>query len=141
MVLWSVLRPLLWERYFENGFMNTAHLQRFLIEVQKQERATAAEAQAIIDGLKHLNIFHRGGLYLDGFFKYLFSDANLLLSPSLGVHHVCIEMLRTLKQKAGCCFGNCVVVILLTVAVAFRRSVAGLDLSSAARMSLLLLHL
>ncbi|XP_054788815.1 phosphoinositide phospholipase C 2-like isoform X2 [Prosopis cineraria] len=79
----------LFEQYSENGFMNAAHLQRFLIEVQKQEKATEGEAQDIIDSLQHLNIFHRAGLHLDGFFKYLFSDANLPLSPSLGLSSDC----------------------------------------------------
>ncbi|XP_028792784.1 phosphoinositide phospholipase C 2 [Neltuma alba] len=77
----------LFEQYSDNGSMNAAHLQRFLIEVQKQEKATEGDAQTIIDGLKHLNIFHRGGLHLDGFFEYLFSDANQPLLPSQGVHH------------------------------------------------------
>ncbi|XP_028803760.1 phosphoinositide phospholipase C 2 [Neltuma alba] len=77
----------LFDLYSENGCMTATHLQRFLIEVQKEEKVTEDEAQAIIDGLKHLNIFHRRGLALDGFFKYLFSDQNPPLSPSLGVHH------------------------------------------------------
>lgn len=76
----------LFDDYSENGIMATAHLQRFLIEVQKEEKATEEEAQAIIDGLKHLNIFHHWrGLNLESFFKYLFSDNNSPLSPSLGV--------------------------------------------------------
>ncbi|KAI9073508.1 hypothetical protein K1719_044547 [Acacia pycnantha] len=77
----------LFDRYSENGFMTAAHLQRFLIDVQKEDKATEDDAHAIIDGLKHLNIFHRRGLPLDGFFKYLFSDQNQPLSPSLGIHH------------------------------------------------------
>ncbi|KAI4306461.1 hypothetical protein L6164_029737 [Bauhinia variegata] len=79
----------LFEKYSENGFMGAAQLQRFLIEVQKQGKATEEEAQAIIDGLKHLTIFHRRGsaLNLDGFFKYLFNDNNPPLIPSTGVHH------------------------------------------------------
>ncbi|XP_054797408.1 LOW QUALITY PROTEIN: phosphoinositide phospholipase C 2-like [Prosopis cineraria] len=77
----------LFDHYSENGFMTAAHLQRFLIEVQKEEKATEDEAQAIIDGLKHMISFHRRVLALDGFFKYLFSDQNQPLSPSLGVHH------------------------------------------------------
>ena len=75
----------LFDRYSENGFMTANHLLRFLIEVQKQDEATQEEAQAIIDGLKHLNIFHRKGLNLESFFKYLFSDHNPPLSPNLGV--------------------------------------------------------
>ncbi|KAL6977471.1 1-phosphatidylinositol phosphodiesterase [Sarracenia purpurea var. burkii] len=80
----------LFDRYSENGFMDVERLRRFLIEVQKEENATVGDAQAIIDGLrdpKRLNLFHHKGLQLDGFFKFLFGDANPPLSPSIGVHH------------------------------------------------------
>ncbi|KAL1348289.1 hypothetical protein HN51_024268 [Arachis hypogaea] len=68
----------------DNELMTASHLQKFMVEVQCQQNATEEEAQAIIDSLKH---FHRKGLNLDAFFKYLFSDSNLPLLPSLGVHH------------------------------------------------------
>ncbi|XP_059627977.1 phosphoinositide phospholipase C 2-like isoform X2 [Cornus florida] len=78
----------LFDRYSENGIMTADDLRRFLVEVQKEDKATEEEAQAIMDSLKHLNIFHRHkGLNLEAFFKYLFGDTNLPLSPSLGVHH------------------------------------------------------
>ncbi|XP_042491540.1 phosphoinositide phospholipase C 2-like isoform X2 [Macadamia integrifolia] len=80
----------LFETYSENGTMNVDHLHRFLIEIQGEDKATKEEAQAIIDSLKdlkHLNIFHRKGLNLEAFFKYLFGDINPPLSPSRGVHH------------------------------------------------------
>lgn len=70
--------------------MAVDHLRRFLIEIQKEENATAEDAQDIIDGLgrlhelRHLNIFHKKGITLEAFFKYLFSDTNAPLS-SLGV--------------------------------------------------------
>ncbi|KAK7276399.1 hypothetical protein RIF29_17538 [Crotalaria pallida] len=71
--------------YSENDIMTPSLLQRFLIEVQKQDKATLEDARAIIDSLKH---FHRNGLNLESFFKYLFTDDNNLpLLPSLGVHH------------------------------------------------------
>ncbi|KAJ1426365.1 PLC-like phosphodiesterase, TIM beta/alpha-barrel domain superfamily [Sesbania bispinosa] len=75
----------LFDQYSENELMTASHLQRFLVEVQKQEKATEEEAQAIIDSFKH---FHRrgAGLNLETFFKYLFGDSNPPL-PSLGVHH------------------------------------------------------
>ncbi|XP_047316078.1 phosphoinositide phospholipase C 2-like [Impatiens glandulifera] len=79
----------LFNQYSENGVMTVGHLHRFLIEVQKEENATEVKAQAIIDGLhtiKHLNLFHKGGIHLDAFFKYLFGDENLPLTP-LGIHH------------------------------------------------------
>ena len=64
----------LFSQYSENGIMNADRLRNFLIEVQKQEKATESEAQAIIDQLRHI---HRKGLNLEAFFKYLFSDSNL----------------------------------------------------------------
>lgn len=79
----------LFERYSENGIMDTDHLIRFLVEFQKEDKVTMEEAQAIIDNahreLKHLPIFHRKALNLEAFFKYLFGDSNPPLSPSLGV--------------------------------------------------------
>ncbi|KAG6758224.1 hypothetical protein POTOM_038562 [Populus tomentosa] len=77
----------LFSQYSENGIMTDNHLQRFLIEVQKQEKATLEEAQAIIESLKHLAIFHRKGLNLEAFFKYLFGDNNPPLDLKLGAHH------------------------------------------------------
>ncbi|KAK7305876.1 hypothetical protein VNO77_43788 [Canavalia gladiata] len=70
----------------ENGVMTATHLRSFLVEVQRQEKTTEEEAQAVIDGHKHLSIFHRRGLNLESFFNYLFSQNNPPLSPSLGVH-------------------------------------------------------
>ncbi|XP_008233758.1 PREDICTED: phosphoinositide phospholipase C 2-like isoform X2 [Prunus mume] len=81
----------LFDQYSENDVMTVDHLHRFLTEVQKEEKATKEEAQATIDHclreLKHLSIFHRKVLNLETFFKYLFSDINPPLSPSVGVHH------------------------------------------------------
>ncbi|EOY17778.1 Phospholipase C 2 [Theobroma cacao] len=73
----------LFEQYSENGIMSLDRLQRFLVEVQKEEKATIEDAQKIIDSVKH---FHRKGLNLEAFFKYLFGDINPPLA-SLGVHH------------------------------------------------------
>ncbi|GAU36990.1 hypothetical protein TSUD_150260 [Trifolium subterraneum] len=70
----------------ENGIMTASHLKRFLIEVQKEENITEEQTQTIIDSQKHLSIFHRRGLNLETFFKFLFSDSNPPLVPSLGVH-------------------------------------------------------
>ncbi|KAL5710255.1 phosphoinositide phospholipase C [Ranunculus cassubicifolius] len=77
----------LFESYSENGIMNVDHLQRFLIEIQGDDKATKEDAQAIIDTSKHLNIFQRKGLHLDAFFRYLIGDTNPPLSTTLGVHH------------------------------------------------------
>ncbi|KAK0593676.1 hypothetical protein LWI29_010500 [Acer saccharum] len=75
----------LFQEYSENGIMTVDHLHRFLIDVQKEPKATKEEAQAIIDNL-HLNIFHRKAFNLEGFFKYLFGVGNPL-SPSREAHH------------------------------------------------------
>ncbi|KAL9421679.1 hypothetical protein AB3S75_034034 [Citrus x aurantiifolia] len=80
----------MFDQYSENGTMTVDHLHRFLIEVQKEDKASKEDAQAIIDSLhelKHLNIFHRRGLNLEAFFKYLFGDINPPLSPTPVVHH------------------------------------------------------
>ncbi|XP_048139386.1 phosphoinositide phospholipase C 2-like isoform X3 [Rhodamnia argentea] len=80
----------LFMQYSEDGTMTVDHLHRFLVEVQKEERATREDAQAIVDGLrelKHLNILHRKGLSPEAFFRYLFGDVNPPLSPNQGVHH------------------------------------------------------
>ena len=68
--------------------MGLDHLQRFLIEVQHEEKATVEDAQAIFESLhefKHLNIFHRKALNLEAFFKYLFADINPPLPSVLEV--------------------------------------------------------
>ncbi|KAK6156132.1 hypothetical protein DH2020_010380 [Rehmannia glutinosa] len=77
----------IFDRYSENGVMSADHLRRFLVDVQGEESATLEDAQAIMDSLKHLSIFHRRGFNLEGFFKYLFGDVNPPLNPKLGVHH------------------------------------------------------
>ncbi|KAL3521212.1 hypothetical protein ACH5RR_019361 [Cinchona calisaya] len=80
----------LFNQYAENGVMTVENLRNFLVEIQKQENATVDDAQAIINSLhelKHLNIFHRKGLNLEGFFKYLFGDINPPIDPNRGVHH------------------------------------------------------
>ncbi|KAL7147868.1 hypothetical protein ABFS83_06G138000 [Erythranthe nasuta] len=80
----------IFDEYSENGVMSVDQMRRFLVEVQKEENATLEDAQAVMDSLhelKHLNVFHKRGLNLEGFFKYLFGDVNPPLNPKLGVHH------------------------------------------------------
>ncbi|KAE8734862.1 Phosphoinositide phospholipase C 2 [Hibiscus syriacus] len=60
---------------------------KFLIQHQGEKNATREEAQAIFNSLKHLNIFHRRGLHLEAFFRYLLGDNNLVHPPSSQVHH------------------------------------------------------
>ncbi|KAG5533512.1 hypothetical protein RHGRI_027630 [Rhododendron griersonianum] len=74
----------LFDQYSNNGLMDAEQLHRFMIEVQKEESSTVGDAQGI---LKHLNLFHRKGLHLDAFFKFLFADTNPPLSPKIEVHH------------------------------------------------------
>ncbi|GMH04198.1 hypothetical protein Nepgr_006037 [Nepenthes gracilis] len=81
---------IIFDKYSENGVMTAQHLHCFLVQEQKEDKATIADAQAILDSLndlKHLNVFHKGGLSLKGFFKFLFGDRNPPLSPLTGVHH------------------------------------------------------
>ncbi|XP_038988955.1 phosphoinositide phospholipase C 2-like isoform X1 [Phoenix dactylifera] len=77
------------QKYSEGGVMGAEQLQRFLVEVQGEPKATREAAQAVIDGmreLKHLGVFQKKGLSLDAFFRYLTGDDNSALSHSLGVH-------------------------------------------------------
>ncbi|KAG5582335.1 hypothetical protein H5410_052962 [Solanum commersonii] len=76
----------LFERFSENGIMTAEHLCKFLIDVQGEENVTKEEAETVMESAlklvhEHLNIvFHRKGLNLDGFFRYLFSDLNVSIS-------------------------------------------------------------
>ncbi|XVF46748.1 hypothetical protein PTKIN_Ptkin03bG0053200 [Pterospermum kingtungense] len=74
-------------RFSPTGMMTVDQLLRFLIEHQGEKCATKEDAQAIFDSLKHLNIFHRRGLHLEAFFRYLLGDHNLAHPPSQEVHH------------------------------------------------------
>ena len=71
----------LFERYSDNGYMALDNLVAFLKEVQGEEGAIKDDAQAIFDSLRHLKIFHRTGLHLDAFFRYLLGDLNLAHTP------------------------------------------------------------
>ncbi|XP_023748569.1 phosphoinositide phospholipase C 2 isoform X1 [Lactuca sativa] len=75
----------LFNKYSANDFMTADHLQRFLIEVQKQDKATIEEAETIITQ-NSPSIFHRKGFNLEAFFKYLFGASNPVLSPSGSAH-------------------------------------------------------
>ncbi|KAI3458551.1 hypothetical protein Pfo_015214 [Paulownia fortunei] len=77
----------IFDEYSENGVMSVDGLSRFLVEVQGEKNATVEGGQGIMDGLKHLHIFHRRGLNLEAFFKYLLGDGNPPLDPKLGIHH------------------------------------------------------
>lgn len=75
----------LFNDYSDNGVMTAENLQRFLVEVQKEENASLEDAQNIMNNLhelKILNVFHRRGLHLDAFFKYLFADINPPINPN-----------------------------------------------------------
>ncbi|KAL8214776.1 hypothetical protein R6Q57_004225 [Mikania cordata] len=70
----------LFSRYSDNDVMTAEHLQRFMVEVQGDDKVSKEEAEAVVDAtikeMKHLPIFHRKELNLDAFFRYLFSDSN-----------------------------------------------------------------
>lgn len=70
----------LFTHYSENGIMTDEHLQRFMAEVQGDDKATKEEVHSAIDAtikeLKHHRIFHRRVFNLDAFFRYLTSDSN-----------------------------------------------------------------
>ncbi|XP_057512628.1 phosphoinositide phospholipase C 2-like [Actinidia eriantha] len=72
----------LFDSYSENGIMTVDQLHRLLLEVQGDNKATQEDAEAIMDSVKHLSIFHRKGLNLEAFFRYLLGDDNPPLSPS-----------------------------------------------------------
>ncbi|XP_021720665.1 phosphoinositide phospholipase C 2-like [Chenopodium quinoa] len=76
----------LFNEYSDNGVMTVESLHKFLVDFQGEEKATLEHAQAIFNSLKHHHVFHRLGLNLDAFFRYLFGDLNPPLAP-LGVHH------------------------------------------------------
>lgn len=65
--------------------MSADHLKRFLVEVQKHEKATIEEAEAIITQ-NSPSIFHRKGFNLEAFFRYIFGASNSVLSPSGSAH-------------------------------------------------------
>ncbi|XP_010032979.2 phosphoinositide phospholipase C 2 [Eucalyptus grandis] len=77
---------LLFGQYSENGTMTIEHLRRFLVEYQKLKDATREDAMSILHSLRH-HIMYRKELNVDHFFRYLLSDHNPPMAPSLGVHH------------------------------------------------------
>ncbi|PON62968.1 Phosphoinositide phospholipase C family [Parasponia andersonii] len=75
----------LFNKYSENGTMTLDHLVLFLKEIQVEDNPKREDAEAIFNSLKHLKIFHRNGLHLHAFFRYLFGDLNLAHTSK--VHH------------------------------------------------------
>ncbi|KAJ9545648.1 hypothetical protein OSB04_025355 [Centaurea solstitialis] len=76
----------LFGKYSENNLMAADRLQRFLVEVQKQDKATVADAETIITQNTPF-IYHRKGFNLETFFRYLISASNSVLSPSRSASH------------------------------------------------------
>lgn len=64
--------------------MDVDNLHRFLVEIQKERNATVEDAHNIINNFGH-HFFHRKGLNLELFFKYLFGDTNPPTNPNIGV--------------------------------------------------------
>lgn len=81
----------LFERYSENGTMTIDHLHRFLVDYQMEKDATREDAMSVLHSLRH-HIMYRKELNLDHFFRYLLSDQNPPVLPSLGVisHYIYI---------------------------------------------------
>lgn len=71
--------------------MTVDHLHRFLIDVQKQDKATREDAQSIINTASSL--LHRNGLHVDAFFKYLFGENN----PPLALREVLLFLLSLFR--------------------------------------------
>lgn len=71
----------LFDKYSVKDNMTADHLRRFLVEVQKEEKATIEESEAIIARNSPV-IFHRKGFNLDSFFRYLLASSHPLLSPN-----------------------------------------------------------
>ncbi|PWA35160.1 phosphoinositide phospholipase C family, EF-hand domain pair [Artemisia annua] len=98
----------LFVHYSENGVMTAEHLQRFMLEVQKEDEVTKEDAEAIIDAtikeFKHLPIFHRRVLHLDAFFRYLLSDSNPPLPFPPKLYTSCMFMF--VGKKARPCFSR-----------------------------------
>ena len=65
--------------------MTIDHLVQFLKDIQGEENASKEDAEAIFNSVKHLWIFHRNGLHLDAFFKYLLGDLNLAHTSTVRV--------------------------------------------------------
>ncbi|KHN40072.1 Phosphoinositide phospholipase C 2 [Glycine soja] len=74
------------EEYSLDGIMSMHDLGNFLVHFQGEEEGDSINkhAQTIFDSLKHLNIFHRKGIHVEAFFRYLLSDLN---GPLAEVHH------------------------------------------------------
>ncbi|MFS7968748.1 putative phosphoinositide phospholipase C [Helianthus anomalus] len=68
------------DKYAVNDHMSADCLQRFLVEVQKEEKATVEGAEAIIMNNSSL-MFHRKGFNVDAFFRYLLASSVPVLSP------------------------------------------------------------
>ncbi|KAL9995019.1 putative phosphoinositide phospholipase C [Helianthus debilis subsp. tardiflorus] len=75
----------IFNNYSDNGVMNVDHFHRFLVEVQKQEKASLEDAQAIMHSTAH--IFYRRGFNLETFFKYLLGESNSAFDTNRSVHH------------------------------------------------------
>ncbi|XP_028784580.1 phosphoinositide phospholipase C 2 [Neltuma alba] len=63
-------------KYSTNGSMSADELLKFLVLFQGEREATKEDAQSIFDSVKHLSFFHRRGLHLHAFFRYLLGEGN-----------------------------------------------------------------
>ncbi|KAM7531989.1 hypothetical protein LguiB_035399 [Lonicera macranthoides] len=76
--------------YSDNGIMTADHLHKFISVVQGDDKVNKEDAESIMETTlnehKHLKIFHRKGLNLEAFFRYLFADINSPLPTIPKVH-------------------------------------------------------
>ncbi|KAK1365508.1 Phosphoinositide phospholipase C [Heracleum sosnowskyi] len=78
----------LFQVYSEKGIMSVDNLQKFIKEVQGEDKITSDQVEALMEEAldKHHHLHHRKSLNLEAFFRYLLSDINSPLPP-LKVHH------------------------------------------------------
>ena len=85
------------EEYSLDGIMSMHDLGNFLVHFQGEEEGDSINkhAQTIFDSLKHLNIFHRKGIHVEAFFRYLLSDLNVPLAEVIIIFGSLLKSLKT----------------------------------------------
>lgn len=88
---------ILFKEYSQHIIMSMDDLCDFLVQFQGEEEGVAIKkhAQTIFDSLRHLNIFHRRGLHVEAFFRYLLSDLNVPLAEVIIIFGSLLKSLKT----------------------------------------------
>lgn len=102
--------------------MTIDHLHRFLVDYQLEKDATREDAMSILHSLRH-RIMYKKELNLDHFFRYILSDHNPPIAPSLGVIRAIIytfflQLHQTLK-KTGLASARSIGLFTFELAVTF----------------------